>query len=164
MKLYELPAAFAEAEMMLTDDGELTPEAFEKFESLKIALESKIEGCCRLMRHFDAQGASYKAEADRLTHHRTVAENNAKRLKEYMKTTLDTLGIKKVETELFKVRIQNNPLAVNVDDSVNAEQLPDEFKVVEYRPNKKAMLEASKDGKALPEGCSVTQGSHLRVS
>ena len=79
MKLYELPAAFAEAEALTTDDGELTPEAFEKLTALEIELDKKVDGCCRVMRHFEAQAAAYKAEADRLTHHRTVAENNADR-------------------------------------------------------------------------------------
>ena len=163
MRLYELPSAFAEIESLSDENGELPPDAFERLNALECELETKAENICRVVRNYEARAAAFKAEADRLTNHRTVAENNVKRLKEYLKQTLDTLGIKKLEAGLFCPRIQANPLAVSVADTVDAEKLPPEFRVVEYSADKKALLKASKEGRKLPEGITVSQGSHLRI-
>jgi hypothetical protein len=116
------------------------------------------------MRNYEARAAAFKAEAERLSHHRTVAENNAKRLKNYMKENLEKIGVKKVDTGLFKVHLQSSPMSVQIDDGVDIDALPDQFKVVKIEANKRAMIDAAKGGEELPAGCSLVQGTHLRVT
>ena len=164
MRLYQLPAAFAEIEAMTCDDGELSSEAMEKLTSLEMALESKIEACCRVVRHFEANATAYKTEAERLSRNAAAAASNAKRLKEYMQMVLETLNLPRVETELFKVRIQHNPPSVKISESVYATRLPEEFQRVIIEPDKSALMEAFKSGKELPIGVTVVQTSSLRIS
>lgn len=164
MKLYSLPAAFANLEILTDDNGEIAPESLEALATLEMALEDKVDACCRVMRSYEARAAAFKEEAERLHVHQTRAEANAKRLKEYVKGVLDQLGMKKVETPLFSVRVQANPPTVKLDDNYDAADLPEEFKRIKIEVNKTAILEVAKAGGTLPPGVEVVRGSHLRVS
>lgn len=163
MKLYLLPPAF-EAVLAATEDGELTPEALAKLDSLEMELKDKVDGCCRVMKAFDAQADAYKAEADRLYKHSQMAANQAKRMKEYVDTNLRAIGVEKLETELFKLRYQKNPPSCVVPDGLDPSTLPEAFKVVKIEPNKRAMIDAAKAGQTLPEGITITQATSLRIS
>lgn len=163
MKLYQLPAAFTDIDLM-TQDGELPPEAMEKLAALEMELGQKLDACCRVMRRFEAQAAAYKNEADRFAKHATSATNNAARIKKYMEDNLKALGIDKIETELFRLRLQNNAPSCEIVAGFDLRTLPEEYQSIKIDANKRALLQAHKDGVLLPEGVSIVQTRTLRVS
>lgn len=159
MKLYQLPSAFAEIEAMLTD-GEIDTQAMEKLASLEGELQEKVQSCLCVARNFAARAEARKNEANRLAALAQADASNEKRLKEYVQGVMTQLGQDRIETELFKVWIQNNPPSVNVDD---VSTLPTEFTKTTVEADKKALMAAHKEGKTLPGGVTINQTRSLRV-
>lgn len=164
MRLYELPARFQEIES-LAIDGELTDEHLAKLAELEGTLAEKVQSSLCVSRNFAARAAARKAEADRLSALAKSDAANEERLKKYVEGVLLALNVDKVETDLFKVRIQANPPKVVIAEGFDLSTLPDEW-LNPPKPreaNKKAILAASKDA-PLPEGVSIVQEKSLRVS
>ena len=162
MRLYELPAAFAEVEAMLID-GELDEAAMAKLAALEGTLNEKVQSCLCVSRNFSARADARKAEADRLAALAKSDRGNSDRLKNYVQDTLEKLGVAKVETELFKVRIQDNPPSVVVSEAVDLDWLPKEMVRITKEVDKKKVLAAGNMGLPLPEGIQIIQTKSLRV-
>ncbi len=161
MRLYELPPAF-EA-LASESDGELSPEALAKIDQLELALEQKVDGCCRVIRTLQAKAKAYKEEAERLAKKAKAAADNADRLALYVHDNLKRLGHRRVDGPLFAVWLHPSPPSVKV--TVPVQDLPPEWLEVKIEPNKKTILAAFKDGQPLPEGVTVeTTNTHLRIS
>ncbi len=162
MKLYEIaPALLAIQEQ--SDDGELTDEMIAQIANLEMALEDKLDACCCVLRGMQAHAEAYLAEAARMRQKVQIAQNNVERLKNYMQTNLETLGIERLEMRLFKLRLQKNPPSCVVGTGVVVAKLPEEFKKVTVEPNKSAILAAYKECRALPAGITVVQTKGLRI-
>lgn len=161
MKLYQLPACFAEIEL-LASDGELTPDLEAKLDALEMELSTKLDSCCRVLRSLEARAAAYKAEADRMYDGAAKAETSAWRLKEYMQRTLEALGIERQDTELFRLRIAKNPPSVKFDG--DPRELPIVYQRVTVEADKKRLLDAHKGHMTLPPGVSIQQTKSLRIS
>lgn len=125
-------------------DGELTPELIDR---LKAGIPEEIK---------------------RLQAGMNTLQNNEDRLKDRMLEALKIAGMQEIETPLFKVYRQRNPLAVDyVGDDPAA--LPPELKCVTTAANTAAVLEMAKkqiepwkDKKGkLPEGFDVAGACEL---
>lgn len=84
MKLYEIDAAIA----ALTDPETGAIMDYEAFVDLAMAREQKIENMALILKNEQAASAAIKVELDRLTERKRVADNNIKRLKEYLNQAL----------------------------------------------------------------------------
>lgn len=84
MKLYEIDAAIAA--LADPETGEIMD--FDAFAELAMARDQKIENMALILKNELAAAAAIKAEVDRLSERKRVADNNAKRLKEYLKQAL----------------------------------------------------------------------------
>lgn len=164
MKLYEIPAVYESLLSTVQETGELTPEVEKLLDEITDELKVKIDAVLCVYRGYEAEADVLKAEADRLLHHARVAAANAERLKLYAKVTLERMRVPKLRTVKFRVRIQENNPSVVIEETVDVEALPDKFKVVTTAPSKKAMMQAHKNGEALPAGCTVKKvGTHIVV-
>ena len=163
MKLYELPAAFAEVEMMLVD-GELTEEAMAKLAALEGTLEEKVQSCLCVAKNFAARAVIRKREADRMYDLAKSDEGNLKRLMDYVQFVMEKLDYERIETDLFKVRIQANPPSVVIDELLDLAHIPAEWVKTTIAPDRKAILAAAKSGDPLVEGITIVQTKSLRVS
>lgn len=166
MKLYELANEYAAIELALADsDGEITPEIQTMLDSVESELPAKVDGICSVFRHMMTRAAAAKEEAERILRLYQVRERAANRLKEYLKSNLERMGMTNIETDRFKVRIQKNSApSVKVADGLLPEDLPAEY--VRFKPevNNSAIAMAWKAGKTLPDGVEVKIGTHLRIS
>lgn len=162
MKLYELTQAIRDA-LDTSDDGELTDEQMNTLESLNLALDEKINSCCGLVREWEATNAAKQAEIDRLRAGMETKSNNVKRLKAYMQQCMEAIGTTKIETPIFKVRIQKNPPSCDLDGTIPVEMLDKKYQRIKYEPDRKAAIEAWKESGKAPLGFSVNVGSHLRI-
>lgn len=162
MKLYELTNSIRET-LDAGDDGELTDAQLETLETLGIQLDEKIDGCCSLVREWEAMNAAKQAEIDRLRAGMDMKAGNVKRLKAYMQRCLESIGATKHETPIFKVRVQKNPPSCDLDGTIPAELLDKKYQRIKYEPDRKAAIEAYKADGIAPRGFVVTVGSHLRI-
>lgn len=163
MTLYHLPDAFKQLEHLIEQaDGELTPELESTLDALQCTLQQKHDGICGLVRQFTADADAAKAESDRLAQLAQVRRNRADRLKRYLMETLQRLDMPGLETAHWKTQVAKSPLAVSFHGDPG--ELPERLARVTIAPDCKAALEMHKSGELLPEGFSVKQSYHLRIS
>ena len=84
MKLYEIDAAIAA--LAEPETGEIMD--FDAFMELAMVRDQKIESMALILKNAQATSAAIGAEVDKLTARKKVADNNAKRLKEYISKVL----------------------------------------------------------------------------
>jgi hypothetical protein len=159
LKLYELPEAFRQIDATIEElDGELPPDI-----EAKLDLEIKSDAVCVVVKEAEAERDYYAAELERLTVRKRVAENRAQRLKSYLYCTLIALGRPFVQGSRYKARIQNNGGNPVIEWPGRVDELPIEFQKVVVSLDHEKVLAAHKAG-TLPEGFSVSRGTHLRIS
>ena len=160
MKLYKIRQ---ELEDVLVYDEEGQTFDCNRFDSLKLEFEDKLEGCAAVMKNLRAESDAVDDEIKRLQKRKSAIDNNIAQLKNYVKFELDKLNITKIDAGIHKFRIQRNSQpTVQV---LNIVLVPKEFKetVVEVNPKKSDMAKHFKDtGEELP-GTFITQNTHLRV-
>lgn len=157
MKLYEITTELR----AILDAEELTDEQVASLESLGLALDAKVDGCCGLIREWEAVIAARRAEIDRLEAGLRTRENSIKRLKEYLRSSLEAIGEKKHETKLFTIRRQTNPPSAKC--VVDPALLPGDLKRVKYEPDNKSAIERWKATGASPDGFEISVSEHLRI-
>ncbi len=162
MKLYELPPAFARFEAIMNEEGEFPPELFDEMQALDMALEHKIDACCRVVRQLEAEHELYKRESERLAAKAATSKTNVQKLKAYMLANLQTMKLRRCDTPLFKVWQHPSPKSVKVE--ADPKSLPPEFQKTTIEVNKAALMEAFESGQPLPQGVTVESGTHLRIS
>jgi hypothetical protein len=163
--LYQLTDKFTalkDSLIVAAEDGELSPMMEASLDALNVAIDLKLENCCRAVRNLEADAAALRAEAARFAQRAQHAENAVKRLKAYMQLNLEKLGQTRMDAGLFRVRIQANSQPTVTYDG-DPEQLPFELRKVAYSVDAKAVVEAWKAEKPLPDGVSVVRNSHLRI-
>ncbi len=160
MKLYELTEEWLQIIEAL-DSEEIPPDIASRLSQIESDITRKIDGCCRMIKGYEASSTGYKAEADRLTKLANGSTSRAAWLKKYIKEEMERLEETKIETPLFNVAIQcNSSVSVSV---INESAVPAEYdRPVERQIDKKAIAEAVKAGKTVP-GTEVSRGTHLRI-
>lgn len=158
MKLYDLTSDYAQ---LLDMAEQLDQDTFkDTLESIQESIEDKVENTAKLIKSIEADVTAIKAEEKRLKERRQALETKVDSIKGYLKDQLELAGIDKVKRPLITVSIQNNPPSVNITD-VN--KIPYTFMIQqEPKLDKKAILQAIKDGKEIP-GAEITQTRGLRI-
>jgi len=91
---------------------------------------------------------------------RVVLENKQKRIKEYIKTSMESLDIKKIKGAEFDISLRKSKPSVHVD---NAYQLPGEFIArTEVIPDKNKIAQALAKGEEV-RGASLIESNTLVV-
>src|SRR3990167_4418700 len=109
LRLYDIPDAIRAIEAEIIDaQGEMSPEIEGQLDDLQETFSSKAEYIGLLALEAKAEAAGVRQEAERLSARVRTAENREKRLKEYLFTCMNRLGIQKVEGAAVKLRIQAN--------------------------------------------------------
>ncbi len=127
------------------------------------AFDTKMDNAGALIQEWLGRAELRKNEAKRMSSLATVDENNAKRLKEHLKFIFDRRGIKKLETNRFRLSVAKNgglqPLEINCEP----EELPTEFQKTLIVCNNEAIREALVAGQTVP-GCILKErGTSFRV-
>lgn len=124
-KLYELTDAYAGLVAML-EDCETEEQAFEiiaQIDAVTSDISVKAENYAKirlnlkaLADEMNAKSATFKAEADRLAAKAKSAENNIKRLNEYLLFAMELAGLKQIPTSIGKFYTQSTT-SVEVTDA-----------------------------------------------
>jgi len=135
---------------LIENGGEITEEMEERFDALLDMEEEKTEGYIQVIRDLEATAEAVKNEEDRLKKRRRSLERSADKLKDRLAYAMGVRDQEVRETELGKVRLQEaSRRSMNVQ--VDAEALPDRFKRIKVKPDKRELRSALKEGDAVAE-------------
>jgi len=158
MNLYELKENYLKV-LELIEAGEEGLE--DTLESINDAIEIKADGYARIIKNLEGSVTALKAEIDRMTDRKKSIENNIERLKENLKNAMIETGKEKIKTDLFNIKVADNPYAVNVIDET---LIPEEyFKVEIIRKLDKVTLKDDMKNGQIIKGAVLTQGKGLRI-
>ena len=153
MTLYEIDNAYQNLyeayEAAETEEEKQT--ILDTLDSLDGALEVKLENYGKMYKNAMSEYEVLKAEKQRLEKRMKTAQNLALKLKENVKTYLETNGKTKYTAGIFKYTVRKNPPSVIVDD---IKALPSKYVSVVYKPLNADIKKALADGEDI-------QGVHL---
>lgn len=156
--LYELEGIYAELQSMDLDD-----ETFEDtLESLDFQsdLENNVNYFIKMYKNVLSDAESCKREKQEFYEKQKRYEAKAEKFKDYLKRVLAMSNRKKIDTGLFTISTRKSS-RVEIDD---VKTLPVDFveKVVEYKPNKKEIKKALKNGKEI-KGAKIVETENLQI-
>lgn len=171
--MFQLSADMAAIEDALWENGgELTEELAEALQETEMSLARKADGYTSLIRSFASQKEIIKAEIDRLTKLKRVAENAEKRIKQHLADTMGMFGIEKIEGDKSKItRARTTAIETN-DEQIVAAYLAniEELKTVlppyinvELKVSKTAIKEFQKEEGILPAGAEIVENYSIRI-
>ena len=147
------------------ESGEIDGVALDRLDQLGLDLAAKVEAVALVVRERTARAAALKEQQELFGKAHQVEQNNVARLKDYLMQCLDLAGVPKVDTQLVKVRVQNNSKPTVTVENMDA--LP-EWAIAEkliQSPNRDEILKRLADDPALelPCGVKVEMGRHVRI-
>lgn len=156
-------------EQIVAAGGVLPPELESLLDDITGAVTEKVKRIALLIQNLTASQKAAAAEAQRLTALAKGYERKADSLKAYLKLQLQRLGLPRLETDVVKVRIQQNgrPSIRPVDPA----KIPEAYQrvVIEldgdkaYQALKLANCLPDKPGRVEIEGLVVELGDHVRI-
>lgn len=153
MKLYELTEAYKNI-------YELEDESLnETLDTIKGAIEEKAVNMAYVIKNIDGDIDAIDKEINRLQERKKSAKNKQTSLKNYLKGSMEQLGIKKLKTPVFSFNIQKNTPALIVEDE---SKIDDKYFIVEKTLDKKTVKDLIKQGAEI-EGASLRQTESLRI-
>lgn len=161
--LYHLADAYAlvQERMAEADDPQ---EWMDMLDQLQDGLEAKAENICKMIRVLEADATSAEAESKRLAELASSRKASIKRLKEYLKHSLEVAGIKKLALRLFKsVQVQASPPSVKVIDEAGIHS--DFWRVIPAQVvlDSGKILDIYRATGQVPDGVEIVQGTHIRI-
>ncbi len=127
-------------------------------------LHAKLDGYVALIASYQAHAEVRRAEAKRYQLLAQEAEHKEAKLKERLLLLFERTGRTKVETAHHKISVVKNggkqPLILLGE---SAEQLPEEFRIVTYSPDKDAIRAALDSGAQLEFAVLCERGTSLRI-
>ena len=130
------------------------------FNDLEMDLSDKLENTAYLIKELETSEKALKDEVKRLNEKAKVLENRQARIKELIKTTLESSGQTKIKTDKFSFSISNRK-SFNYD-GVNMFALDSQFVRVKEELDKNKMKEFIKAGGSI-EGVFEVETSSLSI-
>lgn len=164
MKLYEITGAMEEVlDIFLeSDGGDLDRDNYEyTINYLKEELKNKSSNFIKYIRNLQLEAEMAKQEEQRLSKIRKSKENKIENLKKYLLFALQSLEIKKLETDLGSYGVRKNPISVEILD---ISKIPQEFLKVkeEISVDKERLKEYFTKGNYL-EGARLVESFSLQI-
>jgi len=171
--LFQLSADLVAIEDALWENGgELTPELEQAMQETEQSLAKKADGYYSLIHSFAYKKDAIKAEIDRLTKLKKVAENAEKRLKQHICDTMGMFGIEKLEGNFVKFSRGKSTSTETNDEQLKAafaSQIADltdilpPYLSVDIKVNKTALKEYIKEEGITPAGVEFVENWSLRI-
>lgn len=124
-------------------------------------IAEKASNIAQYVAVLDGQVDIFKAEEKRLSERRKAIENHQKRIKEYIKLNMESLGIDSLDAGTFKITLANNPEALEISDE---SAIPAEYIITETKqyPDNARIKSDLKAGKEI-SGARLTRGRSVRI-
>lgn len=161
MSLYDLTADWQQVYDMENLDAETWVDTLESIEG---EIKDKAVNIGYVVKNLEADEVALAAEIKRLQDKKKAVVNKKQGLKDYLQNSMYAVGIRKIPSVPFNIRIQKNAQSLKIE---NEEQfMKNEFYDNYFIPqppklDKKQMLEDLKNG-AVIEGVELQQTESLR--
>lgn len=158
--LYQLTENWLAVLDMDTDDVDIIRDTLESIEG---EISDKAENIVKVIRTMESNVESKKYEAKLLRQSAEAQEKKIKCLKEYLKTSMEKIQTRHIDTKLFAINIQKNRASVVVDETDIA-KIPSKY-LIEQQPkvNKDAMYQDLRNGEALEGLAHLEQTESVRI-
>ena len=162
--LYKITKEMRQLQAMAEAEPEMLEAVTGTIEGMELDLEQKVESAGMVIKTImQPYQLKLKNEIDRLTAMLKVEKSKELRLVEYLRTNMEAVGKKKVEGSLVNVTCVIGRETVIIDDSF---KIPDDYVSmpdVEAKADKTKIMEAHKNGEAVP-GTHIERGlSSIRI-
>lgn len=147
--------------MMNSEGDELPQELIEWLDSTQGGYDKKVEGYCAVIGEMEAIVEARKAEANRIRALADTTQNHIDRMKIALKESLLKLETPKLETTRYKVWVQNAGGKLPIQ--IEAEDVPDEWKLVQLVIDKDGIRRELEAGTSLPFAQLLPRGQVLRI-
>jgi hypothetical protein len=159
--LYVIAEEYQEL-LWLMAEGEIEESLFNEFlEDVSADFSKKSANVASFFLSLESQAQEIKIAEARMQTRRKSLEKNAKRLRDYLLTQMQSINQKEINTPEFLIRIRNNPPKVSI---VAETLIPSEFKeeVTTIKIDKTSIKEAIKAGNPV-RGAVLNQNQRLEV-
>lgn len=158
--LYDYVGDYKMLQDLIDNETVTVEEVAEALAVIEDNIGNKVQNISYLIKEFDAKANLFKEEEKRLKERKQTYENKVKSLKEYLLTSLEAVGLDKVEAGTFTVRKQKNPPSVKIIDE-NA--IPEQYKIPQ--PNKIDTAKIKEDLKnGAVSGAEIAPATyHIRI-
>jgi seryl-tRNA synthetase len=163
LKLYEISSELISVHDAVETGEPSNEELIKRLDELSLNFETKVESICKFIRNLDAEEKALESEINRLKAKRDQRSKLIGKLRTYMASNMEAVGVDKVKGQLFTVSSYDSKPAVNV---LNLSDVPNDFIIVcvESQVDKAAVLEHFKTTGEIPKGIDITQGKTLRIT
>lgn len=163
LTLYNITNKFTEL-MDKAQNGELTEEEYNELEEeLAQELQNKSSNIIGYIRNSELLIEAMKTEEKRISDTRKTGEAKLEKFKQYVLENMERLGLKEIPTELGSLKINKNPMSVEIE---NEDEIPSEFKqeVVTTKIDKTAIKNHFKTtGEIIPGTKIIDDKMSLRI-
>ena len=154
MKLYEIDAAIEGCVDMET--GDIVD--IEKLEALEMERDAKISNLACWIKDLKAEAKAIKEEEDALAKRRRVAENKAESVNNFLMSYLNGCKFKDSRVSIS----YRKSTSTEIDEDLDLNTLPDEYKRVKVETAKTAIKEALQAGEII-EGCRLVENTSMII-
>jgi hypothetical protein len=160
MTLYDLTGEYMELLAMM-EDPDVDPEVLQDtMEAIGGEIEDKAEAYAVIIGELTTKAAQIEMEIRRLEGWVDSLKGNADRMKNRLMTSMTDLGMKKIETEHYRISVSGNggkqPLRLTGD-------VPEEYMCMKPEIDTKKIRAALEDGLALDFAHLGERGTHLTI-
>lgn len=166
MKLYELSKEYNEIlaiiEGEIEEEGAMSETTLAMLDEIDEDFAEKSENCVKAVRIYEEQLESVESEYKRLRNLRKHIKKQVSGLKDYIATQMITTGQEVIQTDLFKLRLQDSPMKVEYSDIEEVDPDWVQEKVKKFI-SKKDIAEHIKNTGEVPKGITARKDKHLRI-
>ncbi len=153
MKLYEITEKMRAILNSADEEDCNIDQINDDLEQVQIDLDAKLEGCAVVVREIESDSSALDVEIKRLQARKKTIDNNALGLKDYMRHSMESVGIDKVKTALFTISLAKPTKSVAVE---SVDLLSDNYKRVSISADKAAIKKSLQAGEEV-EGASLVE-------
>lgn len=125
--LYELTGEVLQLYDMMEDPEMDEQMILDTLESVLFEFDQKADGYVKLIKNMEADAEMLKAEIDRLTARKRVAENSVKRIKNRLLQCMQVAEYKEIKGDMFSIKIRNSGKQLPEDIEDHKDLIPDEY-------------------------------------
>ena len=165
-QLYELTAEYQSILELIydttcNDDGQIDPNLIASLDSVKSDIAFTAESVVKMLRDMAGTQLAITEEANRLKMRADSLAAQQERIKSWLKTELEGVGLQKLQAGIFRLSICNSPASVEILD---IDAIPHDYdKPSERQVLKMEIAKDLKAGKHVP-GAALVNGTHLRIA
>lgn len=161
LKLYEIEQQYVElANQIIDNDGEITEELEKQLKINENELKTKGQAYALIIKQFEADNASIKAEKERLDNLAKSRQKTIDKLKERLLQSMNLYQLKDITTPLTKISIRNSTSTTITDES----SIPKEYMIIteDKKPDKKSIKESLQNGTVVA-GAELTTNQNINI-